>query len=167
MRQRLGWLFAIVTVAAGAVVLRMEHRAESAVPNSQAATSSQVKGTDAQGSDGGRPRPRNKEERITAFEEDFHRQTVDVKWTQEVGQKIRAEALPALAATVTGVALDSVECRETMCRVVVVHDGRDSQRSMARDISRIPPFDGEVYYSYDSRAQPLRTVMYVMRNGQR
>jgi hypothetical protein len=169
MTRHLTWLLGVLGVlgvVGGSAVLRAEQRAESASLRAELdalkAKSERSSGQETKGS----PSRLSSSEAGAIYDAEFRGQALDIEWTQRMDQRVRAEALPELAKKLPGVALDSIECRDTMCRVIVVHDTPQSQRPLASTVARIPPFqEANVYYVYE-HGTPLRTVMYVMRRGQ-
>jgi hypothetical protein len=99
---------------------------------------------------------------VAAFEQDLHQEPRDSAWGTQVKQQIDG-AMTTLTSQLPGVKEQSVDCGSTLCRVVVTHEDQSSQKEMAAKISRIAPFDNEVYYLYDHDSLPRRTTVYFAR----
>lgn len=101
---------------------------------------------------------------VAAYDQRLREEPPDPAWDGEVKPRIDG-AMTTLASTLPGVKAQSVDCGSTLCRVVVVHEDPGSQKQLTGKISKIPPFDNEVYYAYDHDSSPPKTTLYVARTG--
>jgi hypothetical protein len=61
--------------------------------------------------------------------------------------------------------ITKADCAAHLCRVVLEHDSREEQKSLAENIHGKAPFDQEIFFRYDKQSTPLTTTMYVAREG--
>ena len=59
----------------------------------------------------------------------------------------------------------ATRCGQSMCRIVVSHPDKDSQRAFASEIAEEAMLETEVAYKYDVDADPPTTTMWVARPG--
>jgi hypothetical protein len=94
----------------------------------------------------------------TELDAAFHSQTRDARWAPDTERKIES----VLAGVDSVARVESAECGQTMCRVVVRHDDESQRTELAHLISEEEPFADGTAYSYDG----LETTMFVTRKGQ-
>src|SRR5262249_7521259 len=92
----------------------------------------------------------------------FTSQTLDPSWSRDMALTLRNELI---AAAPTGSTVLEAECAATLCRVVLKHESRSAQQGLARVVSDLAPFRAGVFYALDSEASPLRSTLYVLREG--
>jgi hypothetical protein len=98
------------------------------------------------------------------LQQEAQRQARDPGWSTEAERKM-LDAFSSLSSELPGANMESCVCGTTLCEVVVTHDDRTSQRRMAVPLSRTPPFTTEIFYQYDRSSVPLKTTLYVAREG--
>ena len=94
------------------------------------------------------------------LDEYMEREVPDSVWSFRMRQDIAAAF-----SRIEGQTLSTAECRAKLCRVVVASASPFDQKSLARKILDHPPFDGEVFFKYDTESTPPRTSLYVGREG--
>jgi len=86
---------------------------------------------------------------------------VDRAWSAQT-----EESMYRVFAGVTGGRLRIAQCGARLCRVEVEHASRDEQRALAEQLLHQDPFTHGVLFNYDKLSTPLKTTMYVAREGQ-
>jgi hypothetical protein len=75
------------------------------------------------------------------------------------------ESMQRVFAGVTGARLRDAQCASRLCRVEVEHASRDEQRALAEQVLGQEPFTHGVLFDYDKLSTPLKTTLYVARDG--
>jgi hypothetical protein len=83
----------------------------------------------------------------------------DPTWSPKT-ERAMTDAFSALA--LKGTRFESAECRNSLCKMVVGHDGLDTVRTLSTTLLRRPPFDGMgTFLHYDDS----QAIVYVVRPG--
>jgi hypothetical protein len=86
---------------------------------------------------------------------------VDRGWSAQT-----VDSMYRVFSGVTGGRLRNAQCGSRLCRVEVEHTSRDEQRALAEQLLHQDPFTHGVLFNYDKLSTPLKTTMYVAREGQ-
>lgn len=88
------------------------------------------------------------------------RESIDRAWSAGTSSDINAVFKP-----LTSSQLVNVDCRSSLCRVLIRHDSAEDQHGFAKKILGAPPFDQDVLFRYDFDSTPPKTTLYVARQG--
>jgi hypothetical protein len=99
-------------------------------------------------------------QRVEQLEHVFATDAVDRGWSAAT-----VESMQRVFAGVTGAHLRDAQCASHLCRVEVEHASRDEQRALAEQVLSQEPFTHGVLFDYDKVSTPLKTTLYVARDG--
>lgn len=98
--------------------------------------------------------------RVEELDQVFATDAVDRGWSAAT-----VESMQRVLAGVTGARLRDARCASRLCRVEVEHASRDEQRALAEQVLGQEPFTHGVLFDYDKASTPLKTTLYVARDG--
>lgn len=99
-------------------------------------------------------------QRVEQLDQVLATDAVDRGWSATT-----VESMQRVFAGVTGARLRDAQCASHLCRVEVEHTSRDEQRALAEQVLGQEPFTHGVLFDYDKLSTPLKTTLYVARDG--
>jgi hypothetical protein len=103
----------------------------------------------------------NRERWYATLDTQLAGESADPAWSADMSRQLQTMVgKRAAVATMT-----SARCASTLCRVVVSHADRISQRSFVGEIAGERLLESEVVYKYDREGVPPTTTFWVARKG--
>ena len=104
----------------------------------------------------------NEERRVYAASV-FDSETINSSWALPAQRRLQ-DAIPKILGT--GGELENIECRSSLCRVKVQHDGRSGQQQFLRRLVQSATWPGAGTAVRDNKpGGPSRLILYLAREG--
>ncbi len=101
------------------------------------------------------------DELVTTFELRLAEEAVDARQSAEMARAIGDAVAPLNGAT----KVVSVDCSESMCRLVLVHEDEHLQVDLASTVGGLGPFSDGAFFDYRNTADEWQTAVYVQRES--